>query len=83
MVKKQRGGDGKWFNYRGRAFDRESDAMEYAREFANQQRNVPGTKIVVYRRNGSVVGSYELASGEEPRWRPAHGLAAIRDHSGR
>lgn len=50
VVKVQRGGDGKWFNYRAAAtFTSEASAVAYAKRFASEQcaSGITGTRIVV------------------------------------
>lgn len=54
VVKVQRGGDGKWFDYPTAAtFCNEGNAIKYAEQFADEQRQVAGTKIVVRTRKGN------------------------------
>ena len=60
VVKTQRGMKGEWFRYPAAAtFPSQAEAEEYAREFAEDQRGVAGTRIlVVARRGDAVVASY-------------------------
>ena len=63
VVKSQRGGDGKWFAYRAAMTTAdESEAREYARDFAANQAaaGVVGTRINVLTRGGKHVAEYRV-----------------------
>ena len=67
VVKAQRGSQGEWFRYRAAAtFGNETDARQYAEQFAAEQAGVGGTKILVLTRKGAdggnLVASYPVAS---------------------
>ena len=57
VVKKQRGLQGEWFSYPGRAFSTLEDATEYATTFAadQTQAGVVGTRIVVIGRSRATI----------------------------
>lgn len=53
VYKISRGSNGRYFRYPAAAtFHSETEAAQYAREFAAQQRGVAGSKIVAARRRG-------------------------------
>lgn len=52
VVKTQRGSDGQWFRYAGRAFASLDEAVTYAEQFAGDQTGVSGTRILVVARKG-------------------------------
>ncbi len=88
VVKKQRGGDGKWFAYPAAFTGTEAECRDYAMRFAGKQRGVAGTRIVVESRGGKfvvevpVVGSharngrrvYDYQTGQELAGSPSAGL---------
>ena len=54
--KTQRGMQGEWFRYPAAAtFATQAEGEQYARDFAEQQRGVAGTKILVVTRKGNRV----------------------------
>ncbi len=60
MVKKQRGGDGKWFSYPASKTGSELECLAYAAAFAATQRGVSGTRIVVMTRGGNFVAEFPV-----------------------
>lgn len=62
VVKAQRGMQGQWFRYRAAAtFETQAEAEKYAREFAEDQRGVAGTRIlVVARKGGATVAAFPV-----------------------
>ena len=61
VVKRQRGTNGEWFSYPAAAtFCAESDARVYAARFADDQRGVGGTRIVVQTRGRRIVAVYPV-----------------------
>ena len=61
VVKTQRGMDGKWFRYPAAAtFASEPQAHDYAKQFAAEQKGVPGTRILVVARKGGAVTGYDV-----------------------
>lgn len=62
VVKTQRGGQGEWFRYRAATTGSERDCRRYARDFAEEQRDIGGTRILVLTRGGRYVAEYRVAS---------------------
>jgi hypothetical protein len=62
VVKTQRGNQGQWFRYPAAAtFATQSEAEQYAEQFAADQRGVAGTRIlVVARKGGDVVKAFAV-----------------------
>lgn len=53
VCKTQRGNDGKWFRYPASlTTSSEAVAIRYAERFAQDQKGVPGTRILVLARKG-------------------------------
>ena len=50
VTKKQRGMQGEWFAYKAKRFETLEDAVAYAEQFAEDQYDTPGTRIVVTER---------------------------------
>ncbi len=62
VVKTQRGSQGQWFRYPAAAtFATKSEAEDYARNFAAQQRGVAGTRVLVVARKGGETLSFAVA----------------------
>jgi len=63
VVKTQRGCQGEWFRYPAAAtFADQVEAEAYAREFADEQKGVAGTRIlVVARKGGRVVADIKVS----------------------
>ena len=56
VIKSQRGMRGEWFRYPTAAtFSTQTEAEEYAARFAESQRGVAGTRILVVARKGDMV----------------------------
>ncbi len=55
VVKKQRGMQGQWFAYPAAKTGTETECREYAAHFAEQQKGIGGTRIVVLTRGGKLV----------------------------
>jgi len=69
VLKRQRGGDGKWFRYPAAAtFPSLEAARKYASEFAAEQRGVAGTCIDVETRAGRCVSTIDTTTGKATDW---------------